>query len=254
MTAHARTLCFLLLSFAGCTAAVDPVEPTQPPSPVPLSAAVPVTPMTPVALHPKLEASFSQWEGLGPTGDPTHREKLQKLAETVRTQLSAAGSADLLFVCTHNSRRSHISQILALAAAKRVGLSTIQTFSGGTEATAFNPRAIAALQRVGVEIAPAEGKNPIYPVSISPGLKPTNAFSKKMDDSSNPSKGFVAVMTCSQADASCPYVPGAAARVAVPYEDPKVADNTPEETARYDERVAQIGRDMAWVFAQVAKR
>jgi len=61
-------------------------------------------------------------------------------------------------------------------------------------------------------------------------------------------------MTCSQADAACPIVEGARARVAVPYEDPKVADGTPEEAARYDERVAQIGRDLTWVFSEVSKR
>lgn len=73
-------------------------------------------------------------------------------------------------------------------------------------------------------------------------------------DRPNPRSGFVVVMTCSQAGAACPLVEGARARVAIPYEDPKVADGTPEETARYDGRVEQIGRDFAWVFSEVAKR
>ena len=80
-------------------------------------------------------------------------------------------------------------------------------------------------------------------------MEPVEAFSKRFAEAPNPSAGFVAVMTCSQADAACPFVQGAAARVAVPYDDPKAADGTPEEAARYDERVEQIGRDLAWVFA-----
>ena len=210
--------------------------------------------MTKSTLHPALEASFARWEAEGPTGDAGHRERLQKLATAVRDRLEAAGAADVLFVCTHNSRRSHIAQVLGLAAARRAGLGSVRTFSGGTEATAFNPRAIAALRRAGVEIGDASGENPRYEVRVGPSAPPVEAFSKIMDDPSNPTSGLVAVMTCSQADASCPFVKGAVSRVAVPYEDPKVADGTPEETARYDERVAQIGRDMAWVFAEAARR
>ena len=206
------------------------------------------------ALHPALEATFARWAGEGPTGDTAHRERLQGLATAVRDRLQTAGSADVLFVCTHNSRRSHIAQILGLAAARRAGLGDVRTFSGGTETTAFNPRAIAALRRVGVEIGDAGGDNPHHQVRIGPGVAPVEAFSKRMEDPPNPASKFVAVMTCTQADATCPYVPGAASRVAVPYEDPKVADGTPEETARYDERVAQIGRDLAWVFARVAEK
>jgi protein-tyrosine-phosphatase len=149
-----------------------------------------------------------------------------------------------------------MAQLLGLAAARRNGLAEVRTFSGGTEATAFNPRAVAALERVGFAIAPSgqDGKNPRYTVRLGPGLEPVEAFSKRFSDPPNPPADFVAVMTCSQADAACPFVQGAVARVAVPYEDPKVADGTPEEATRYDERVAQIGRDLAWVFGRAASR
>ena len=196
-----------------------------------------------------LETHLAAWDAAGPTGDAEHRAKLQTLAQAARAQLSEKGRLDLLFVCTHNSRRSHMAQLLAMVAAKRFGLNQVQTFSGGTEVTAFNPRAVAALQRVGFGITAGSGENPRYQVREG-GL----AFSKKIDDPTNPSSDFVVVMTCSQADAACPVVRGAAKRVSVPYEDPKSADGTPEETQRYDERVAQIGRDLVWVFKTVAGR
>jgi arsenate reductase len=210
--------------------------------------------LLPASLSPSLEASFARWEQSGPSGDPAHRERLEQLATAIQGRMKETGQADILFVCTHNSRRSHMAQLLGLAAARRKGLATVHTFSGGTEATAFNPRAIAALRRVGFDISGGDGQNPHYSVRIGPSLDPAEAFSKRITDPPNPVSGFIVVMTCSQADAACPLVKGAVSRVAIPYEDPKSADGTPEETGRYDERIDQIGRDLTWVFAAVAHR
>jgi protein-tyrosine-phosphatase len=186
---------------------------------------------------------LAAWEAAGPTGDAEHRAKLEALVTALRAQRHERGHLDVLFVCTHNSRRSHIAQVLALAAAKYVGLPEVRTFSGGTEVTAFNPRAVAALRRAGVQIGDGGGgENPRYSALGQP------MFSKRIDDAENPSRDFVAVMTCSQADAACPFVKGATRRVSVPYEDPKVADGTEQEALRYDERVEQIGRDLVWVM------
>jgi arsenate reductase (thioredoxin) len=198
----------------------------------------------------KTDAAFGAWKLAGPTGDEVHRARLQLLADTLRAELTAKQHADILFVCTHNSRRSHLAQLLGLAAARRAALFDVQTFSGGTEVTALNPRALAALRRVGFEIADAEGANPHYEVRDPPAVM----FSKKITDPPNPTSNFVAVMTCTEADAACPTVLGATKRISLPYEDPKVADGTPGEAERYDERVEQIGRDLVWVFDLVARK
>jgi arsenate reductase (thioredoxin) len=208
-------------------------------------------PMPMPTLTPTLAQRFTVWEAAGPTGDVAHRAQLDALVAALRAERARKGSLELLFVCTHNSRRSHMAQLLGAVAAQRAGIPA-RTFSAGTEATAFNPRAIAALGRAGFEISgEASVPNPRYQVRWSPTEPPIEAFSKTLEDPSLPSSGFVAVMTCSQADAACPFVKGASARVSVPYEDPKVADGTPEEAQRYDERVEQIGRDLAWVFRQL---
>ena len=242
---HVRWVAPALAVVAGCHAA-DPRVATT--APVETRATT-----QPITLSRPLEAAFARWEQEGPTGDDAHRERLKQLAEVVRKQLGESGRADLLFVCTHNSRRSHMAQLLGLAAARRKGLGNVRAFSAGTEATAFNPRAIAALRRVGFDVGGGSAEaNPHYVVRLGPTLDPVEAFSKRFTDAPNPSSGFIAVMTCSQADAACPFVQGATARVAVPYDDPKAADGTPEEASRYDERVAQIGRDLAWVFGTVS--
>jgi arsenate reductase len=124
----------------------------------------------------------------------------------------------------------------------------VATYSGGTEATAFNARAVAAMRRAGFSISEAEGKNPRYVVSLGEGLGEMTIFSKKFNDPANPQRGFAAIMVCSDADAACPFVPGADFRLAIPYEDPKKSDGTPDEAATYDERCRQIGREMLFAL------
>lgn len=179
---------------------------------------------------------------------------LRQLAQFVRERRSAGEPARMLFICTHNSRRSHLGQLWAAAAAAHYGVEGVETFSGGTEVTAFNPRAVAAMRRAGFAIeAPASpGDNPRYRVRHARDRPETVAFSKLWRDEANPSEGFAAVMTCSQADVSCPFVEGAALRISLPYEDPKAADDTPDEAAHYDERNRQIAAEMLYLFRAVA--
>lgn len=210
-------------------------------------AAQPVT----TALLPALDR-FAQ--SLAPEIDaiPAERRQiLDRLAEHVRSQHESGKAARLVFVCTHNSRRSQISQAMAAMAAYRSGVERVETFSGGTEATAFNPRAVAALQRAGFAIEKGAGENPRYSVSFAKNRPALKAWSKKFDDPANPSQDFAAVMTCDQADKACPLVSGSTLRIALPFEDPKRADNTPEEAAAYDTRVRQIGAEMLYLFGRV---
>jgi protein-tyrosine-phosphatase len=184
------------------------------------------------------------------------KQTLDRIAEIVDNELAAGRPARLTFICTANSRRSHLGQLWAAAAAAYWRVDGVETHSGGTEATAFDPRAIAAIERAGFVIeTPAQpGDNPRYLVGFAEGRPPIESFSKRYDDPSNPSTDFVAVMTCTEADQNCPHVSGAALRVSLPYEDPKLADGTPEETTRYDERSRQIATEMLYLFSRVANR
>jgi arsenate reductase len=158
----------------------------------------------------------------------------------------------LNFICTHNSRRSHISQLWAQAAAAFYQVPNVRCFSGGSEATSFNPRAIKAMQDAGFKITLVEeGTNPVYEVYYSDKVDPIIAFSKKYDDGVNPTSNFAAVMTCSQADERCPVVKGAVSRISITYDDPKEFDDTLREAEKYKERVMQIGREMLYMFSKV---
>lgn len=184
---------------------------------------------------------------------PAERRKdLDLLAVFVKERRAAGARAELTFICTHNSRRSHLAQVWAATAAWHFAQDHVRTFSGGTEATAFNPRAVAALERAGFQVVRAEGPNPHIEVDFSSDKRPMTCWSKVYNDPANPQQGFCAVMTCSEADANCPIVSGALDRISLPYEDPKVADGTPEEVQRYDERCLQIAAEMWYLMAQAA--
>ena len=176
------------------------------------------------------------------------KQDLSEVADFVRER----PDPDLTFICTHNSRRSHLSQVWAEAAAAHFGTKDITAYSGGTEATAFHPHAVAAMVRAGFRIErTTEARNPIYHVRFGDTRQPVTCFSKVYNSAPNPTDGFCAVMTCTSADEACPVVLGAAKRVSIPYEDPKNFDGTEKEQAAYDDRCRQIGREILYLFSRV---
>jgi len=186
------------------------------------------------------------------------KEELKKIADFVKTRKDSNKTANLTFICTHNSRRSHMSQIWAAAAAAHYGIEeNVNTYSGGTEATAFNPRAVAAIERAGFQVVnpgvdnPLYNNNPHYEVTYASNGKILECFSKKYDDPFNANEHFAAIMTCSEADEACPFIPGADLRVPIPYVDPKESDGTDKEAATYDERCKQIATEMLYMMSQV---
>jgi protein-tyrosine-phosphatase len=181
---------------------------------------------------------------------PAERRKLLgQLSSYIHSRKKACQAVNLVFICTHNSRRSHMAQLWAQAAAACYDIDQVYCFSGGTEATAFNPRAVQAMQEAGFDIRALDtGDNPRYLAAFAPGAAPARLWSKTFGDPANPASGFGAVMTCNDADESCPLVPGADLRLALTYHDPKHFDGTAQEEEKYRERARQIGRELLYAF------
>ncbi len=195
--------------------------------------------------------------------DPPHREAGAELVDWIVAHHRPGEPLHVTVICTGNSRRSILGSTLGNVAAAYYGLPEIRFHSGGTAPTAFNPRTIAALQAIGVAIEPTgaeaprgepETANPMYRVRWGDGDLATTEFSKTYRDPANPSNGFAALLVCSEADAGCPIVQGASARIRMPYLDPKLYDGTPFEAAKYAERRDDIGRLMLCVMMQVRNR
>ena len=177
---------------------------------------------------------------------------LLPLVNYIQEKVNAGESIRLHFICTHNSRRSHLSQIWAQTMAYHVGLKNVSCYSGGTEATAIFIKVLETLTSQGFQVLRLSGnENPVVAVKFAANENPILCFSKTYDHPFNPSTQFGAVMTCSNADEGCPIVVGSEARFPIKYDDPKAYDGTPLQTEKYAERSLDIAREMLWVFSQI---
>jgi arsenate reductase (thioredoxin) len=182
----------------------------------------------------------------------SRKDILSKITQYIRNKQKENKPINLVYICTHNSRRSHFGQIWAHVAASYYNVKNVNTFSGGTESTAFNINAINSLKRVGFDIKPINiEKNSIYHVFHDENESPSICFSKTYDDPKNPKEEFAAIMTCSDAEEKCPFIPGVELRIGTTYDDPKAFDNTPLQDAKYDERCKQIALETLYVFSKL---
>ncbi len=180
------------------------------------------------------------------------KNTLQPLVDFIQTKVDANNEVRLNFICTHNSRRSHLSQIWAQVMAAHYNINNVVCYSGGTEATAMFPMIGKTLENTGFKItALSEGKNPVYSVKFSENNHAAICFSKTYDDAFNPVSEFAAIMTCSSADAGCPFIPGAEKRIPITFEDPKAFDNTPQQQEKYHERSVQIASELSYIFSKI---
>ncbi|MEO9480198.1 MAG: protein-tyrosine-phosphatase [Maribacter dokdonensis] len=182
------------------------------------------------------------------------KEVLQPLIDFIQQKTTANSAIRINFICTHNSRRSHLSQVWAQTMATYFNIKNVNCYSGGTEATALFPMVAETLKNQGFQIQKlSETSNPVYAIKFSENEHPVIGFSKSYEDPFNPASEFAAVMTCSQADGGCPFIAGAEKRVPITFEDPKAFDNTPQQAEKYAERSIQIATELFYIFSQINK-
>ena len=182
---------------------------------------------------------------------PNRKEVLQPVIEYINTCKHNDEPINLNFICTHNSRRSHLTQIWAQTLASYYSVNNVHCYSGGTQVTAVFPKIIEIQNEIGFDIHTlSKQQNPVYAVKYDQNSAPIICFSKEYDHSYNPKSHFAAIMTCSSADKNCPIIHGAK-RLSVTYEDPKVSDNTPQQNEIYLERSLQIATEMKYIFSNL---
>ena len=180
------------------------------------------------------------------------KEVLQPLVDYIQNKVNLNDTIRLNFICTHNSRRSHLSQIWAQTMAFQFGIRNVFCYSGGTEATAMFPKVAETLLNQGFEIQQlSKNENPVYAIKFSENEQPIIGFSKTYFDAFNPKTNFGAIMTCNNADQGCPMVFGAEARFSIKYDDPKAFDGTEVMSEKYTERSLEIASEMYYVFNQI---
>jgi len=112
---------------------------------------------------------------------------------------------NLLFLCTGNSCRSQMAEGWAREYIRKHGLGNLQVLSAGIEAHGKNPRAIAVMQEVGVDISKQES------------TRLTDEMLEHVD---------LVVTVCGHADENCPALPAATRKIHWALEDPAKAEGT----------------------------
>ncbi|CAM1372548.1 arsenate-mycothiol transferase ArsC [Tenacibaculum xiamenense] len=180
------------------------------------------------------------------------KELLLSFSKLLQNKRDEDKTINLNFICTHNSRRSHLSQIWMQTLSSFFNLREIFCYSGGTESTAVASPIIETLEKQGFDVQTiSNGNNPIHAIKFDSNSAPVIGFSKEYFSDFNPKSNFIAVMTCSQADEGCPLVLGADARIPLTFEDPKAFDNTPIQNQKYLERSTQIAAELYYVLSQL---
>jgi arsenate reductase len=201
-------------------------------------------------LYPKI---VSQIEALDVNSITSERKNiLQRLIDYIQVKADHNDIINLNFICTHNSRRSHLSQVWAQTLSNYFNIKNVFCYSGGTEATALFPVAAKTLEDTGFKIEKLSNQtNPVYAILYHENAHPVIGFSKTYDAAFNPTSEFAAILTCSSADKGCPFIAGAEKRIPITYEDPKAFDNTSLQRDKYKERSLQIATEMKYVFVNI---
>jgi arsenate reductase len=118
----------------------------------------------------------------------------------------------VLFLCTHNSARSHMAEgfLRAMAGAR------FEAGSAGTEKTSVNPLAIRAMAELGIDLG--------------------GHTSKVYADVEFPAWDYL-ITVCHDANERCPWVPGSVERLHWSFPDPSRATGTEEERLAVFRRV-----------------
>jgi len=179
-------------------------------------------------------------------------QALQPLVDYLRDKVAQSAPIQLTFICTHNSRRSCFAQVWAQVLAAYFGLENVQCFSGGTEATALPEQVVKTLRDSGLQVDQmTSGVNPKYHLTYADDAHPVQLFSKTWQHHSNPKSHFAALMTCAEASANCPVIPGAELRIPLPFEDPKHYDHTAQQSAKYAAVNRQIATALYAVYSKI---
>ena len=156
-------------------------------------------------------------------------------------------SFPLIFICTHNSRRSIVAEVWASVLADHYQL-PVKAYSGGTEVTAVHQNTLDCLGNIGFRIVKQNNRqNPKVQIKYGADQQ-LITFSKLFDDEVNPQQNFSAIMLCDNAAENCPFIPNALQRVNLTFPDPKQFDDTEMVSEKYNDGCMQIGSELHFLF------
>jgi len=183
------------------------------------------------------------------------KTKLAVLAAQIKQLKRELSPVEIMVVCTHNSRRSHMGELWLRVGIDYYGLSNLRIHSAGTERSAINIRTIRSFQAIGLLVEKSMNKeeNPNYKINWRTDEKSYTGYSKEIGSEELPTNGIVSILVCEDAAENCPFIVGSKLRINLPYEDPKRYDDTLEERTKYLERNLEIGSEMFYLLSELER-
>jgi arsenate reductase len=126
----------------------------------------------------------------------------------------------VLFICTHNSARSHMAEGIM----NHLHADRYRAWSAGTQPSGVKPLAVRAMSEIGIDISGHQSKN-------------VDEFLDKEFD--------YVVTVCDRARETCPFFPGARRALHKGFEDPSAAEGSEEKRMAVFRRVRDEIR--AWI-------
>ncbi len=146
----------------------------------------------------------------------------------------------VVFLCTHNSRRSQYCEIWGNYFSS-VYKKSITFLSAGAVKTKVHKQIYKSLERVGVKVDRNSSIN-IENITIIP-------FSKTLSDINK--KQFISIMTCSNYEKTCPFDPRSLINLQLFYKDPKRYDNSNREAEEYDKTSFMIACEINYILKNI---
>ena len=146
---------------------------------------------------------------------------------------------NIVFLCTHNSRRSQLCQVWGSILSKIYNID-LKFNSAGTEKTEVYKTVFYCFSNVGVEIKDSK----VFYRDLSLSLN-----SKVLEEIQ--SDKFISIMTCSDAEKSCPSDSRSIKNISMTYQDPKVFDYTEKEKDEYLKTSKLIAKELNYVLKKL---
>tara|TARA_B100001079_G_scaffold142196_1_gene121790 strand:+ start:344 stop:916 length:573 start_codon:yes stop_codon:yes gene_type:complete len=143
---------------------------------------------------------------------------------------------NIVFLCTHNSRRSQLCQVWGSILSKIYNID-LKFNSAGTEKTEVHKTIFYCFSNVGIEIKDSK----IFYGDLSLSL-----HSKVLEEIQ--SDKFISIMTCSDAEKSCPSDSRSIRNISMIYQDPKIFDDTEKEREEYSKTSKLIAEELNYII------
>ena len=187
-------------------------------------------------MNKKFDEFFYRLNNFSP--EIKQKDRLELIANELNKKIKETNV--LVFLCTHNSRRSQICEvwgsIFSLIYKKEILIN-----SAGTIKTSVHKEIFNVLKKCGVSVNENEE---IAFKNLLIKLK-----SKTLDQID--AKKFIAIMTCSDAEKSCPIDSRSVKNINMFFKDPKVYDNTKYMEEEYLKTNSNIAEELNYIFKRI---